>query len=121
MGHWGDVTYHGNFEAYGLHGADGGFPPGARALHADLDFPEAVTHGLSAGILRDHLGGVSGALSRALKATFASAGPSDDSTFLIGDADNGVVEACLDVRDPVDDVLAALGLDDLQRFDALIK
>ena len=119
--HGRDVADYGDFEADGLHGADGGFAAGAGALDADFDFSETVAHGLSAGILRDHLSGVGGALARAFEAAFSSARPSDDGAFLVGDADDGVVEAGLNVRDAVGDILAALGLDDLQRFDAVVE
>ena len=78
MRHGGDVADDGDFEADGLDGADGGFAAGAGALDADFDFLQAVAHGLAAGILRDHLRGVGGALARALEAALAGAGPADD-------------------------------------------
>ena len=95
--------------------------PAPGPFHPHFDFPETVAHRLLAGILGDHLRGVGRALARALKAAFAGAGPANHGAFLIRDADNRVVEAGLNVSDAMNDVLAALGLDDLQRLDVVIK
>ena len=45
-----------------------------------------------------------------LKAALASAGPSDDGALLVRDADDGVVETCLHVRDAVVTFLLPLAL-----------
>lgn len=110
--HWGDVADDGYFKADGLHGTDGRFSAGSWTFYTDFDLSETVTHGLFAGILRDHLGGISRALSRALEAAFSGAGPSDDGAFLVRDAHDGVVEARLNVGDAMNDILAALGFHD---------
>ena len=113
MRHGCHVADDGDFEADRLHGAHGRFAACPRPFHADLDFPETVAHRLLASILGDHLRGVGRALARALEAAFAGAGPADDGAFLIRDADDRVVEAGLNVSNAMNDVLAALGLDDL--------
>ena len=80
-----------------------------------------MAHGLTAGILRCHLGGVGGAFSGALKATLACTGPSDDGAPKVGDADDRIVEARLNMGDTLYDVLAAFGLDDFDRLDGVIQ
>jgi hypothetical protein len=80
-----------------------------------------MAHRLSAGILRDHLGGVGRALSRAFETALSGARPSDHSPLLIRDAHDGIVETGLNVSDAMHDVLAAFSLDDLQRLDAVIE
>ena len=116
MWDWGDVFDDTDFEADGLDGADGGFTTGTWAFDADFDFFEAVTHGLAAGVLGDHLGGVGGAFAGAFEATLASAGPTDGSTIHVGDGDDGIIERGDDVSDARVDIFAPLGLDD---FDLL--
>src|SRR4051794_22776260 len=69
-----------DFQADGLDGADGGLTTSAWAFHADFDLLEAMAHRLAAGVLGDHLRGVSGALAGALEAALAGARPADDRT-----------------------------------------
>src|SRR4029077_15320454 len=116
-----NVTDDSDLKTHRLHGAHRRFPACAGAFHADFNFPETVAHGLLAGILGDHLGGVGRALARALKTAFSGPGPANDGAFLVRDADNGVVKAGLNVSNAMNDVLAALGLDDLQGLDVVIK
>ena len=116
MRDWGDVFDDADFEADGLDGADSGFATGAWAFDADFDFLETVTHGLAAGVLGDHLGGVGGAFAGAFEATLASAGPTDGSAIHVSDGDDGIIERGDDVSDTRVDIFAPLGLDD---FDLL--
>lgn len=53
----------GDLKSNGLHGTDCRFTTGTRTLDTNFDFLETVAHGLTAGILSDHLGGISCALS----------------------------------------------------------
>ena len=95
--------------------ADSRPAPGPSDPH--FDFFKTVPHGLAAGVLRDHLRGVGGALARALEATLAGAGPADRRSIHVRDRDDGVVKRCDDMRDARMDVLAALRLDDLDLLD----
>jgi hypothetical protein len=67
-----DIADDGDIESDGLHGADGGFTTRAWTFDANFDFLETVAHGLAAGILRGHLGGVGGAFARAFESTLAA-------------------------------------------------
>ena len=53
-----------------------------------------------------HLGGIGGGLAGTLETDVASRGPGQDLALLVGDGDDRVVEAGLDVGDAVGDVLA---------------
>ena len=117
----GYVLDYGNFEADGLHGADCRLTTGAGPLDANLDFLESMTHSLTAGVLGNHLGGIGRALTRSLEAHLAGTGPSKNGTAHVGDADDGVVESGLNVCDPMGDVLATLGLDDLGWLDRVVE
>ncbi len=111
----------GDFKSDGLHGADCRFTTGAGPLNTNLDFLQAVTHGLTAGVLSDHLGSIGCALTGSLEPHLAGAGPSENGTAHIGDADNGIVESSLNVGDPMRDVLATLGLDDLGWLNRVVE
>jgi hypothetical protein len=82
-----------------LDGADGRFAAATGAVHADFDLAEAVAHRLAAGILRDHLRGVRGALARALEANLAGAAPAEHVARWSVMVTIGVVESREDVRD----------------------
>ena len=110
-----------DLKPYGLHRREPPTPGPPGAFYANLDFSEPVAHCLLAGILGDHLRGVGGALARALETAFARARPSDDSPFRIRDTHDGVVETGLNVSNAMDNVLAALGLDDLQGLNAVVQ
>src|SRR4051812_29555231 len=75
-----------DIEADRLNRAHGGFASGARALHAHFDFFQPVAHGLPAGILRNHLGGVGRALARTLEAALARTRPADHVAGQVGNA-----------------------------------
>ena len=121
MRHGRDVADHGDFEADGLHGAHCGLAARPGTLDADFDLPETVAHGLLASVLSDHLSRVGRAFAGAFEPAFPGARPADNGAFLVRDADDRVVKARLNVRNSVNDVLAALRLDDLQRFDAVVE
>ena len=110
----GDIADDADLQADGLDGADGRFTTCAGTLDADFDFLQTVAHGLAAGILRDHLGGVGGAFAGALEADFASAGPADDGAVLVRDGDDRVIKSSEDVGDAAEYVFAALCLDDFR-------
>src|SRR6185369_7318073 len=103
---------HADLKAHGLDRTHRGFTSGARTFHTDFHFLQSVAHRLAAGVLRDHLRGVSGALARAFKAALAGTGPADHVASHVGDADDRIVERSLHVRDARVDVLASLGFDD---------
>jgi len=121
VGNGGDVLNDGNLQSDGLHGADGGLTAGTGALHTDFDFLQTVTHGLTAGILGDHLGGIGCALTGALETHLAGTGPAKNGTAHVGDADDRVVEGRLNVGDAVGDIFASLGLDDLGWLDRIVE
>ena len=121
VGNGGDVPDDADFQANGLNGAHGGFATGAGTFDADFDFLQAVAHGLAAGILGNHLRGVGGALAGAFEAALAGARPSDGRAVHVGDGDDRVVERGDDMRNPGVNVLAALGLDDLDLLDDRIR
>ena len=80
-----------------------------------------MSHGLAAGILGNHLGGIGRALTGSLEAHLAGAGPADYGSAKVGDADNGIVEGRLHMGDAMRDVLASLGLDNLGRLNRIIE
>ena len=121
MGNRSDILNDGDFKSDGLHGADRGFTAGSGTLDANLDFLEPVSHGLTAGILGNHLGGIGRTLTGAFESHLPGAGPADHRTAQVGDTDDGVVKGGLDMSDALGDVLAALGLDDLGRLDGIIE
>src|ERR1700754_172609 len=111
---WGDVAHARDLEAGGLQRTDRGLAARARALHEDLDLLHALLDALAGGRVGRHLGGEGRRLARALEAGAAGGLPRDDVAFAVGERDDRVVEACLDVRLADRDVLldlaaAALG------------
>src|SRR6185437_12306347 len=68
----------------------------------------AVLLGSHAGLLRGHLGGKRGALAGAAETTATRSRPGKRVSLAIGDRDDGVVEARMDVRDRIEHVLARL-------------
>ena len=101
----GDVLDGRDLEPGRLERADRGIATRARALGVDLDPLEAVLHPLASGRVGRHLGGERGRLARALEAGRAGGLPADDAAVGVGDRHDRVVEARLDVGDPVGDVL----------------
>src|SRR5258708_33885761 len=72
--HRGDVDDGGDLKTDGLEAADGGVAAEAGAADADLDFFEAVGHGVAGGVLRHDLGGVGDGLARAAEVALAEIG-----------------------------------------------
>jgi hypothetical protein len=72
-----------------------------------------VGHRLAGGVLGDLLGGVGRALAGAFEADAPGAGPADDVALHVGDADLVLLNVARMLAMPLDDVLGALGLDDL--------
>src|SRR6185436_18229095 len=101
-------------DADGGDGAHGGFASGTGAFDTDFSLAESVAHRLTAGILGNHLRGVSGALAAALEAHLAGAAPAKHVAAVVGDADDRVIESGQHVDDAAGNVLGALGLDDLR-------
>src|ERR687894_1833198 len=110
----GDVPHAGDLEAGGLERADRGLAARARALDEDLDLLHALLDALAGGGVGRDLGGEGSRLAGALEAGAAGGLPGDDVALAIGEGDDRVVEAGLDVRLADRDVLldlaaAALG------------
>src|SRR6266545_7268666 len=106
VGDRGDVLDAGDLDAGVLDRADGGLTARARALHLHVDLADTVLHGPSGGGLGGHLRRERRRLARALEAHVAGRGPRDHVPALVGERDDRVVEAALDVSDPVGHVLA---------------
>src|SRR3954447_11143453 len=101
----GDVPHAGDFEAGGLERADRGLAARARALHEDLDLLHALLDALAGGRVSGDLGGEGSRLAGALEAGAAGGLPGDDVALAVGEGDDRVVEAGLDVRLADRDVL----------------
>src|ERR1051326_7893239 len=102
-----------DFESDGLQGANGRFTAGTGAFDSNFNFFHAVAHRLPGRILRDLLGSVSRALAGTFESNAACARPTDDVALHIGDADQRIVESGQEIGRADDDILCALGLDDL--------
>src|SRR4051794_16215203 len=110
----GDVPHAGDLEAGGLQRADRGLTARARALDEDLDLLHALLDALAGGRVGGDLCGEGSRLAGALEAGAAGGLPGDDVALAVGEGDDRVVEAGLDVRLADGDVLldaaaAALG------------
>src|SRR6185369_5431850 len=70
-----------------------------------LDPLDTVLHALAGRGVGGHLSGEGGRLARALEPGRAGGLPAHDVPLGVGDRDDGVVEAGLDVGDPVRNVL----------------
>src|SRR3954447_22859446 len=114
-----DVLDAGDLEAGGLKAADRGLATGARALHEDLDLLHALLDALAGRRVRRHLGGERRGLARALEAGAAGGLPRDHVALLVGQGDDRVVEAGLDVRLAERDVLARLAAATAARWSLL--
>src|ERR1044071_1361445 len=102
---WGDVPHAGDLEACGLQRPDRGLAARARALHEDLDLLHALLDALAGGRVGRHLSGEGSRLAGALEAGAAGGLPSDHVALAVGEGDDRVVEAGLDVRLADRDVL----------------
>jgi hypothetical protein len=111
--HRGHVLDGVHFDTEGLHGTHGGLTTGTGATKTDFSLTETMSHRLTAGILRDDLGGVGGAFAGTAESHLAGGGPADHATGAIRDGDDGVVEGGVNVDDARRNVLGTLGLDDL--------
>src|SRR3954447_3414898 len=105
---WGDVTHAGDLEPGGLQRADRGLAARAGALHEDLDLLQALLDALAGRGVGGHLRGERRRLAGALEAGAAGGLPRDDVALAVGEGDDGVVEAGLDVRLADGDVLLDL-------------
>src|SRR5206468_3117260 len=110
--HVGDRAH---LEARRLQRADRRLAAGARPADEDLDRAHAVLQRLLGGGLRRRLRGERRRLAAALESLRSGRAPGDDVAVDVADRDDRVVERALDVRLPVDHVLAlsAPGADDL--------
>ena len=118
---WCHVADHRNIKANSLHSANSRFTAGTWALDANFDFLETMSHGLPTGVLSNHLRGVGCAFTRAFETALASTRPTDHSTTKIRDTYNRIIETRLNVSHPLNDSLAALSFDDLDRLDRIIQ
>src|SRR3954453_11743980 len=103
-----DVADARDLEAGGLERADRGLAARARALDEHLDTLEALVDALARGGVGRDLGGERRGLARALEAGATGGLPRDHVAVLVGQGDDRVVEAGLDVRLAERDVLARL-------------
>src|SRR6185503_19773083 len=97
----GDVLDGRDLEAGGLQRPDGGLAAGAGALDPHLDALHAGVQRFARARLGGHLGREGRALARTLEPYLAGARPGDDVAVRVADRDDRVVEAGLNVSDPV--------------------
>src|ERR687889_278080 len=102
------VPHAGDLEPGGLERADRGLAARARALDEDLDLLHALLDALAGRGVGGHLGGEGSRLAGALEAGAAGGLPRDDVALAVGEGDDRVVEAGLDVRLADRDVLLRL-------------
>src|SRR5436309_1047671 len=95
-----------DLEPGGLERPDRGLASRARALDVDLDALETLLHPLARRRVGRHLRRERGRLARAFEARAAGGLPGDHVALGVREADDGVVEACLDVGLAKRDVLA---------------
>src|SRR5919109_1362359 len=93
-----DVPHAGDLEAGGLQRADRGLAARARALDEDLDLLHALLDALAGRGVGGDLGGERSRLAGALEAGAAGGLPGDHVALAVGEGDDRVVEAGLDVR-----------------------
>src|SRR4051794_20418874 len=93
-----DVLDARDLEAGGLQRADRGLAARARALDEDLDLLQALLDALAGSGVGGDLRGERRRLARALETGAAGGLPRDDVPFAVGQRDDRVVEAGLDVR-----------------------
>src|SRR6266404_1781237 len=103
-----DVLDTENLEAGGLERADGRLASRAGALDEDLDLLQAVIHALPGARVGGDLRSERGRFARALEPGRAGGLPRDHVSVLVGQGDDRVVEARLDVRLADGDVLLDL-------------
>src|SRR5205814_7847902 len=103
-----DVLDAEDLEAGGLERADRRLATRARTLDEHLDLLQPVIHPLARARVGRDLCGERGGLARALEPGRAGGLPRDHVPFLVGERDDRVVEARLDVRLADGDVLLRL-------------
>src|ERR671937_1454421 len=103
-----DVLDAGDLEPGGLKAADRGLAARAGALDEDLDLLQALLDALARRGVGSDLRGERRRLARALEAGAAGGLPRDDVALAVGEGDDRVVEAGLDVRLADRDVLLRL-------------
>src|SRR5919197_2328356 len=104
----GDVLDAGDLQTRGLQRADRGLAPRARALDEHLDLLQALFDALARRSVGGDLRGERRRLARALEAGAAGGLPGDDVALAVGEGDDRVVEAGLDVGLADGDVLLRL-------------
>src|SRR5438132_1045275 len=82
-----------------LERTDSCFTSSAWTAHKDADLTHAVLHGFTRRGVGGQTGGVWRALARALKASCARGAPGQHVAVRIGDGDDRIVEAALNVGD----------------------
>lgn len=92
MGNRSHILDDGDFDTERLNGTHGRFTTRARSTKTNFDFTKTVTHGLTAGILRNDLSGISGAFTGPAETHFPCCGPADNATSTIGDRHDGIIE-----------------------------
>src|SRR5205085_3663752 len=92
-----DVLDGQDLETGGLERADRRLAAGAGTFDEDLHLLEAVLHALASCGVGRHLRGERRRLARALEARGTGGLPRDDVPLAVGERDDGVVEARLDV------------------------
>lgn len=106
MRNWGDILDAGDLNACALETTNSGFTTRTWSLHLYIDLANAVLHRPLGCGFGCQLGSKWGRLARTCVTNIAGRGPGQNMTFLVGDADDGVVEARLDVSNTMGDVLA---------------
>src|SRR5690606_17387525 len=102
----GHVSNSADLHPHVLEGPDGGVASRTGAGNDDVQLADAMLSGPASRLLGRDLGGVGGRLARTLESHRSTRGPGNDSPGLVGDGDDRVVEAGLDVGLAVGDVLA---------------
>src|SRR3954454_14288217 len=108
VGNGGDVANQRYFETCGLQRAKGALATGAGAFDEHGHRAHPVLHRPASCLFGSELSGERGALARTLETSRPRRRPGDRSAVDVGDGDDGVVEARLDVGDPSRNVLANL-------------
>ncbi len=106
MRNWGDILDASDLNTCALETTNGGFTTRTWSLYLDIDLANTMLHRPFGGSFSCQLCGEWGRLARTRVPNIAGGGPGQNMTFLVGDADDGVVEARFDVSDTMSDVLA---------------
>ena len=104
MRQWGDVFDGTDGKARLMKGLDGGFAAASRTVHLHLDLADTELLSVLRTDFSGSLGGEGGAFSAPLEADRTGRSPSQHVAVAIGHGDDRVVEAALNVDDPLRDV-----------------